>query len=75
MSTRLNPYLMFRGTAREAMTRYHEIFGGDLDLNTFAEFGGMGMPEEEQHLVMHSQLTANDTVVLMGADAPSHHAR
>ena len=72
MSTRLNPYVMFRGTARDAMTRYQEVFGGQLDLNTFAEFGGMGVPEDEQQQVMHSQLTSNDTVVLMGSDAPSH---
>lgn len=72
MSTRLNPYLQFQGTAREAMTRYQEVLGGQLDLNSFAEFGGMDVPEAEQQNVMHSQLTANGTVVVMGADVPSH---
>ncbi len=28
----LHPYLFFTGTARDAMTRYHEIFGGELDI-------------------------------------------
>ena len=71
MSTRLNPYLMFRGNAREAMTRYQEVLGGELDLNSFAEFGGMGVPEQEQQQIMHSQLATNDTVVIMGSDVPS----
>lgn len=32
----------------------------------------MGLPEEEQGKVMHSQLTGPDGLVLMGADSPSH---
>ncbi|QCW51142.1 VOC family protein [Nocardioides dongxiaopingii] len=71
MSTRLNPYLMFRGQAEEAMTFYQSVLGGVLDVNTYAQFGGGGVPEAEQGQVMHSQLTTNDTVVLMGSDAPS----
>ena len=30
MSVRLNPYLSFRDNAREAMTFYHSVFGGEL---------------------------------------------
>ena len=26
------PYLFFGGNCREAFTRYHEVFGGDLTL-------------------------------------------
>ncbi len=33
------PYLLLPGTARQALTFYHEIFGGELTLNTFGEFG------------------------------------
>ena len=33
------PYLHFPGAAREALTFYHEVFGGELILNTFGEFG------------------------------------
>ena len=35
MATTLNPYLSFGTTAREAMTFYQEVFGGDLVVNTF----------------------------------------
>jgi predicted 3-demethylubiquinone-9 3-methyltransferase (glyoxalase superfamily) len=30
MSTQLNPYLSFRGNAREAMGFYQSVFGGEL---------------------------------------------
>jgi PhnB protein len=72
MSTLLNPYLNFRGQAREAMTFYQSVFGGQLEVMTFADMGGMGVPESEAGLVMHSALTVSDSVQLMGADVPSH---
>lgn len=72
MSTFLNPYLNFRGQAREAMTFYHSVLGGQLDVMTFGDMGGMGVPENEAGLVMHSALTVSDSVLLMGSDVPSH---
>ncbi len=71
MSNRLNPYLMFRGQAAEAMAHYQSVLGGQLDTNTYAEFGGMDLPEDEQGHVMHAQLTVDDRTVLMGSDVPS----
>ena len=35
---KLNPYLAFRDNARAAMEFYHSVFGGDLTVNTFADF-------------------------------------
>lgn len=72
MTTYLNPYLGFRGQAREAMTFYQSVFGGQLDVMTFADQGGMDVPESEADQVMHSALTVSDTVLLMGSDVPSH---
>ncbi|WP_028637624.1 VOC family protein [Nocardioides sp. URHA0032] len=72
MSTVLNPYLNFRAQARDAMTFYQSALGGQLDVTTFADQGGMGVPESEAGLVMHSALTVSDGVQLMGADVPSH---
>jgi PhnB protein len=40
------PYLHFPGTAREALTFYQEVFGGELTLNTFGEFGRDDGPAE-----------------------------
>lgn len=72
MTTRLNPYLSFTDNAREAMEFYASVFGGELNVMVFADMGGMGMPEDQQHLVMHADLMVNDAVTLMGADMGEH---
>src|SRR5918998_1736260 len=33
------PYLHFPGVAADALRFYHQVFGGDLTLHTFADFG------------------------------------
>jgi PhnB protein len=70
MTVRLNPYLNFRDNAREAMTFYHSVLGGDLDVSTFADFHASEDPAE-QDKVMHSQLETPDGLVLMAADTPN----
>ncbi len=39
MASRLNPYLMFAGDARQALQFYKEVFGGTLVLSTYGEAG------------------------------------
>jgi PhnB protein len=70
MTVRLNPYLSFQDSAREAMTFYHSVFGGDLTVSTFADFHASEDPAE-QDKVMHSQLEAPDGLLLMAADTPN----
>ena len=70
MSVRLNPYLSFRDNAREAMTFYRSVFGGELTISTFGDFHASEDPAE-QDKVMHSQLETPDGLVLMGADTPN----
>jgi PhnB protein len=70
MTVRLNPYLSFRDNAREAMTFYESVFGGELTVSTFADFHASEDPAE-QDKVMHSQLETPDGLVLMGADTPA----
>ncbi len=67
----LNPYLQFRGNAREAMEFYQSVFGGVLDVTTFREFQVPGIGENEADSIMHSQLTTAAGQVLMGSDVPS----
>ena len=69
--TLLNPYISFRGTAREAMEFYQSVFGGELDLSTFSDFQMPGIGEDEANLIMHGQLEAPGGLVLMAADTPS----
>lgn len=68
---RLNPYLSFRDTAREAMEFYQSVFGGELTLSTFADFQASEDPSE-QDKIMHSMLEADDEMVLMAADTPNN---
>jgi len=65
MAARLNPYLTFPGTAREAMTFYQQVLGGDLTMNTFGEYGQEG---EGSDGIMHAQLETTDGFVLMASD-------
>jgi PhnB protein len=67
MASRLNPYLNFPGKAREAMEFYRSVFGGNLEINTFAEYGGApeGMPDDG---VMHAMLTTDSGFVIMASD-------
>lgn len=68
MTVQLNPYLGFPGSAREAMSFYQSVFGGDLVQNTFGESGGSDDPSEKDK-IMHSMLTTEGGLTLMGADA------
>ena len=68
--TLLNPYISFRGTAREAMEFYQSVFGGELDLSTFGDFQMPGIGEDEADQIMHGQLDAPGGLTLMGADTP-----
>lgn len=64
MATSLVVYISFAGAAREAMAFYQSVFGGDLTITTFAEFG---IPDAPADGVMHSELRAEGFTV-MGAD-------
>ncbi|GCD21970.1 VOC family protein [Cellulomonas algicola] len=68
MAVILNPYLNFRTGTREVMEFYQSVFGGELNVSTFADFGATQDPAEAD-LVMHSQLTTPD-LTLMAADVP-----
>ena len=68
MPARLNPYLSFSGNAREAMEFYRDVFGGDLAVNTYGEFGQADTPFAD--LLMHAMLQTPSGFTLMGADSP-----
>lgn len=70
MSTRLNPYLGFRDNARQALEFYQSVFGGELQVSTFADFGASEDPAEAGK-VMHGQLETENGLVLMAADTPN----
>jgi PhnB protein len=68
MPSRLNPYVAFDGNAREAMEYYRDIFGGELTVSTFGEFG-----DDDPSLAdktMHAQLETDRGFTLMASDTP-----
>jgi PhnB protein len=68
MASRLNPYLNFNGNARQALEFYTSVFGGNLTLSTFAEFGMADAPVADK--IMHGQLETDAGYTLMAADTP-----
>jgi PhnB protein len=66
MASILNPYLSFDGDARQAMEFYKDVFGGELSLSTFGEFGGPGAENADK--IMHGMLKTTEGFTLMGAD-------
>jgi PhnB protein len=69
MASRLNPYISYNGNAREAFEFYKEVFGGELALNTFGEFGASESSDADK--IMHAMLEAPNGFTLMGSDTPA----
>ena len=68
MPTILNPYLIFNGNCKEAMSFYHECFGGELTMQTVAESPmASQMPPDLQNAIMHSQLVSG-SIIIMASD-------
>ncbi|MEH3088495.1 MAG: VOC family protein [Microbacterium arborescens] len=60
----LTPYLSFAGSARSALEFYRDVFGGDIEVHTFADFGrGDGDPQWVAHGALHGPVS------LFAADA------
>jgi PhnB protein len=64
-----DPYLHFQGNCREAMTAYHEVFGGTLELLPYsaAPEASAGMAGSDR--IMHAALTLEGRV-LLASDFP-----
>ena len=69
MASQLNPYLNFNGNARQAMQFYTEVFGGELTLNTFAQYGRADSPDADR--IMHGALETDAGYSIMAADVTS----
>lgn len=70
MPSKLNPYLSFTDSARQAMEFYKGVFGGNLTISTFKE-NNMSHGPADDNKVMHAMLEAPNGIVLMGADTPT----
>lgn len=70
MKPTLMPYLNFNGNTAEAMKFYQSVLGGELDMQTFAQFG-MPISEDKKDQIMHAALK-NDTLSFMASDGGDH---
>jgi PhnB protein len=66
MAVRESPYIFFRGNCREAMDFYQNVFGGELNVQSYKD---VNMPMEglAEDSLMHASLTGG-TVEIMGSD-------
>jgi PhnB protein len=69
VATRLNPYISFTDNARQALEFYRGVFGGELTVNTFGDFGQADSPDANK--IMHGMLVTESGLALMGADTPA----
>ena len=69
MAAVLNPYISFESNARQAMEFYRDVFGGELRMNTFGEFGQPDSPDANK--IMHAQLETDRGFTLMASDTPA----
>ncbi|SFC91960.1 PhnB protein [Nocardioides terrae] len=68
MASKLNPYLSFKDTARDAMEFYKSVFGGELFVSTFGDMGDPGAAGAD--LVMHASLETPSGYTLFASDTP-----
>ena len=69
MASVLNPYISFESDARQAMEYYRDVFGGELRMNTFGEYGQPDSPDANK--IMHAQLETDRGFTLMASDTPA----
>ena len=67
MASLLNPYVGFKDNAREAMEFYKAALGGELEINTFGEYGDTGPTADG---VMHARLETDAGFTIMASDLP-----
>lgn len=70
MKPTLIPYLNFNGQTAEVMKFYQSVLGGELEMQTFAQFG-VPIAEEKKDQVMHASLK-NETLSFMASDSGDH---
>ncbi|KJL33122.1 VOC family protein [Microbacterium oxydans] len=69
MTLTTTTHLNFRGVARQALDFYQSVFGGELTVATYGDFGmPAGIPGADK--VVFGQLTAADGIRLMAYDIP-----
>lgn len=70
MSTsKVNPYLAFKGNCKEAMEFYKSALGGELELMDFSG-APMDVPEDYKSKIMHSKLEFGEAIIMASDTMP-----
>jgi PhnB protein len=69
VASRLNPYISFPDTARQALEFYRGVFGGELSISTYGQAGAPDGADADK--VMHGQLETPAGYTLMASDTPA----
>jgi len=67
MQSKLNPYLNFNGNCQDAMEFYKSVFGGKLEMTNYLD-GGMSQSADDEKLIMHAMLEAENGITFMASD-------
>lgn len=67
MSADLSAYIHFNGRTREALLFYHSVFGGDLTLERYGDYGISDDPADAEKII-YGVLRSPDGFVLRGTD-------
>lgn len=70
----IQPYLIFDGDCREAMTFYAKCIGAELQTSTFGEADPKTPPEGKDRLI-HARLAKNATVLMASDSGPGMPVR
>ena len=63
MPREITPYLMFDGACKAAMTFYHEVLGGKLDVMTYGQADPKAS-DADKDKVIHARLESGATVMM-----------
>jgi PhnB protein len=74
--TSLDPYIYFKGRAKEAAEFYKGVFGGKLTTQTYKEFPDPNMPGIKEHpdWLMHGRLEGDVGLMVCDTDKASPKA-
>ena len=74
MTLKLISYVHFNGNARAAAEFYQSVFGGELQMSTFADYASEEMPvgDADKDKIMHAFLKGDNGIRIMLSDTPSY---
>ena len=69
---KLNPYLMFSGNCKEALTFYKACLDGEIvSMQTFAD-SPVDVPDEHKHRIFNAEFRAENVFFMASDDLPNH---